>query len=42
MRGYHWGAIFLMLFVGYMVGAYWPGPGLTIRGKISGVSGAVA
>jgi hypothetical protein len=34
MNGYHWGMIFLFLLIGYMIGVYMPGPGVTLRAKI--------
>lgn len=34
MRSYHWGMIVLFLFVGYMIGIFMPGPGVTLRAKI--------
>lgn len=36
MRGYHWGMVVAFLLIGYIIGIYMPGPGVTIRAKIMG------
>ena len=34
MQGYHWGMIVAFLFVGYLIGIWFPGPGNSLRAKI--------
>lgn len=34
MRGYHWGAIVVVLLIGYLIGVWMPGPGNRLRGAI--------
>jgi len=34
MRSYHWGMILLFLFIGYLIGVWYPGPGARLRAAV--------
>jgi hypothetical protein len=34
MTKLHWGAMFLLFFIGYMVAIWYPGPGAMLKAKI--------
>lgn len=34
MTKYHWGGMVALLLIGYLIGIYLPGPGVTLRAKI--------
>ena len=34
MTKYHWGGMVALLFIGYMLAIWYPGPGATLRAKL--------
>jgi len=34
MRAYHWGTLVLIVLVAYMVGVWYPAPGMKLRGTV--------
>lgn len=40
MKKSHWVGAVIVLLVGYALGVFFPGPGQTVKGKVTGAAGA--